>query len=357
MSINRWKEGKYTGRKLAFEMILIFSLVVIIDLIPVKALAVALNWIDMSADNFAGGDGTLENPYLIATPQQLARLAFLVNGARVRGDNYSKGKYFKLTANIDLAEAEWTPIGDERHYFQGHFNGDGRAIANMKISKDHNDRAGGLFGNLHESGSVSNLLLKGVDIQVGSSAGGIAEFNMGKVENCFVEGTIRGKGTLYVGGIVGTNKGTVEFCVSYCYVGGEHSVGGLVGLNEKEVLNCYASCDVVLERNYGNPRPGLLIGINEGRVEGLWGRGRVNGQEGGNKLFGFDRRQEGMTEAEKSTLVILTWAKLVYAGIVGIPLMLFIGIFSKSKVALGIGVLWFCGAVLFLYFMARIFSR
>ena len=51
-------------------------------------------WTDQAADSFAGGSGSKDDPYLIATAEQLAKLAKDVNG----GETYA-GQYFKLTAD------------------------------------------------------------------------------------------------------------------------------------------------------------------------------------------------------------------------------------------------------------------
>mgnify|MGYP007108737518 FL=1 len=58
------------------------------------------------ADSYEAGDGSKENPYLISNDMQLAKLAHDVNN----GKTFS-GKYFKLTKDIDLSKALWTPIG------------------------------------------------------------------------------------------------------------------------------------------------------------------------------------------------------------------------------------------------------
>ena len=63
-------------------------------------------WDGSVAAEFAGGTGTAEDPYQIATGSQLAYLASQVNS----GTDY-EDTYFILTADIDLNNIEWTPIG------------------------------------------------------------------------------------------------------------------------------------------------------------------------------------------------------------------------------------------------------
>ena len=59
----------------------------------------------------AGGNGTSETPYLIATPEQLFYAVAQINAGT---DNT---KAFKLTADIDVAGQEWTPIGNNTNKF------------------------------------------------------------------------------------------------------------------------------------------------------------------------------------------------------------------------------------------------
>lgn len=100
-------------------------------------------WINQEnvAENFAGGSGTKEDPYLIETAEQLALLSYNVyNGS---GFMYY-GQYFKQTANIDLQGHLWFPIGamydlygeEVQGGFSGNYNGDGYYITGMTFLTD-----------------------------------------------------------------------------------------------------------------------------------------------------------------------------------------------------------------------------
>ncbi len=108
-----------------------------------------------------------------------------------------------LDCDIDLDSKAWTPIGyDDGHSFKGTFDGQGHYIYNLKISSANG--YAGLFGT--SIGSISNLNLKGVDINVSGvgSVGSIAGNLTGNASrNLSVSGTIVASGATYVGGVIG----------------------------------------------------------------------------------------------------------------------------------------------------------
>ena len=102
------------------------------------------------AESYESGDGSKDKPYLISNDMQLAKLAHDVNN----GVSFS-GKYFKLTKDIDLSKALWTPIGvtnpSKTYFFDGKFDGDGHTINNMHIVWTYdsgNEISVGLFSRL-----------------------------------------------------------------------------------------------------------------------------------------------------------------------------------------------------------------
>ena len=135
--------------------------------------------IDIYADSYAGGDGSKTNPYEIATAEQLAKLARDVNNGNT--PQAFLGKYFKLTADIDLSSGIWMPIGkyynkgygngDNRLFF-GKFDGNGHVIKNMHIQWEGTDAwsAWGLFSTLQGESStnlttVTNLIIEDATVE------------------------------------------------------------------------------------------------------------------------------------------------------------------------------------------------
>lgn len=135
--------------------------------------------IDIYADSYAGGDGSKTNPYEIATAEQLAKLARDVNNGNT--PQAFLGKYFKLTADIDLKNGIWMPIGKYYNYgdgnganrlFFGKFDGNGHVIKNMHIQWEGTEArsAWGLFSTLQGASStnlttVTNLIIKDATVE------------------------------------------------------------------------------------------------------------------------------------------------------------------------------------------------
>lgn len=74
-----------------------------------------------------------------------------------------------LTADIDLGNEEWTPIGTEGKPFRGTFDGSGNTISNLHIEKGFDNTVSnnyiGLFGLTNSPAVIKNLDMENVDIQ------------------------------------------------------------------------------------------------------------------------------------------------------------------------------------------------
>ena len=179
---------------------------------------------------YGGGSGTADDPYRIATPEDLMLLG-------ETPEDYDK--HFILTADIDLdpnlpggkvfdkavivPKASWeggTP-------FTGVFDGKGHTISRLTI------RGGidlGLFGYLADGAEVKNLGLVHVNITgSGRYIGGLVGDNdSGVVTQCYSTGSVSSTGW-YVGGLVGSNYGRITNSYSTGTVSGLQDVAGLVG--------------------------------------------------------------------------------------------------------------------------------
>ena len=248
--------------------------------IPMRTSAAAgENWITYAAENYAGGTGTADDPYQIATPEQLAKLAADTNSA-VGGRVPEGTDYFRLTADIDLSGKLWTPIGahmggNSMAAFYGHFDGNGKAISNMTV--DMRGRAvseitpSGLFGAIvanHTDYTVQNLTISGAKVYAFET------------KDASLDDYVNSAGVLaaYIAaGGGGTGCPIIKNCkVSDSLVNGIEKVGGLFGnVSYAQISDCSISDTEVTGNGWtgGFVGYGFLCEINNGSVE----NGTVNG--------------------------------------------------------------------------------
>ncbi|BEG99325.1 T9SS type A sorting domain-containing protein [Bacteroides sedimenti] len=180
-------------------------------------LLVALFSCQITFAQFLGGDGTVSNPYQINNRAGLEAV-----------QNYLSSNFI-VTADIDLAGADWTPIGTQSTPFSGTFNGNGKRISNMTIS---NGAAYSGFFSVVENGTIKNVWLHSVNITGSDNTGGlIGQLNDGVVMNCRVSGTIGGSN--FIGAIIGSTFNTELSTVTDCFADGSVTAffggGGIIG--------------------------------------------------------------------------------------------------------------------------------
>lgn len=257
-----------------------FAVLLLMGCIPMRTSAAAgENWITYAAENYAGGTGTADDPYQIATPEQLAKLAADTNSA-VGGRVPEGTDYFRLTADIDLSGKLWTPIGahmggNSMAAFYGHFDGNGKAISNMTV--DMRGRAvseitpSGLFGAIvanHTDYTVQNLTISGAKVYAFET------------KDASLDDYVNSAGVLaaYIAaGGGGNGCPIIKNCkVSDSLVNGIEKVGGLFGnVSYAQISDCSISDTEVTGNGWtgGFVGYGFLCEINNGSVE----NGTVNG--------------------------------------------------------------------------------
>jgi hypothetical protein len=203
---------------------------------------------------YASGDGTIGNPYQIATADQLEYL--MVNSS-------DWNKHFIITTDINCNGHSWgiglpKPIGNFSTAFTGTFDGQNHTISNIDYVMTGTDYVG-FFGSIETNGGVSNLNLDGVNAtgdqkNVGSFCG----FNKGTISNCTTTGNASGSGgdSDNIGGFCGFNEGTISNCTTTGNASGSgnssDNVGGFCGRNKNGTIsNSSASGSAVGKYNVG----------------------------------------------------------------------------------------------------------
>ena len=198
------------------------------------------------------GSGTESDPYQIGTADQLKLFRDIVNGAG--GQTQNRGAYAVLTADIDLNNEPWTPIGPDRDSaYTGTFDGQGHTVRNLSVTVNVQPGRAGLFGCVKD-GTIRKLTVAGSVSCTANQGwcGGIAGYAMDEtIENCASLCTVSCTGIdARVGGIVGlVDYNSRTLIIRDCYnIGkitgrsdnGSGDAGGICGfyMNGK-ISNCY----------------------------------------------------------------------------------------------------------------------
>ena len=304
-------------RKKSFKSALtvLLSLMMILVMFPANAFAM-------------DGEGTKENPYEIATADDLYEFAIKVN----EGDNTACAV---LTADITLIDTNWTPIGNDSNQYKGTFDGDGHTITGLSVDiQSDNTIYAGLFGFLGEGGTIKNLGLADSKITCSGNrvyAGGVCGWNTGTIENCYNTGDVSCTSEysfVYAGGVCGLNDyGTIENCYNTGDVSGTSEygfvyAGGVCGLNDYGTIeNCYNTGDVsgTGTRTDASGHAGGVCGCNDyGTIENCYNTGEVSGTGTSTDGAGYDGgvcgRNTGTIENCYNTGEVSGIYGFVYAG-------------------------------------------
>ena len=127
-------------------------------------------WTDYSSEELSGA-GTEADPYIIATNEDLAFMAYMINN---EGNEHYASAYYLLVDNLDMAGKFWEPIGTEENPFAGTFNFDVYTIENLEhymVYSNPTTSYNGLFWFMTDDAQIlitNNALIIGLSV-----AGGI----------------------------------------------------------------------------------------------------------------------------------------------------------------------------------------
>ncbi len=195
------KKRRFTEKK---SISSVFSLFLAFALMVTSVLGSSLGTLEVqAAEGTLSGSGTYDAPYIIEDAADLKAFAALLDG---NADNL--GIYAKVAdgvASIDVSDETWQPMpanvkdtdGNDAGY-TGVFDGNG---ATINLNVDKSGKNAGLFSIIGDGGKVKNVTTDGKVI-----------------------------GGSYVGGICGTNKGTIDDCNNKADVkAGSDVAGGIIG--------------------------------------------------------------------------------------------------------------------------------
>ena len=230
---------------------------------------------------FAGGSGSAEDPWKIATAEQLDRTRDDLTG------------HYILIDDIDLSGYEnWMPIGTFQprsdapedaevphpdYAFTGTFDGAGHTISNLTISCEA-PMGAGLFGcasgTESNAASIGHFTLKDVNVSgfylVGGAVG--LQFMNCPVSDIHLEGDNKLTGMQGIGGIVGTGFDLISDCSATADVivsGDDGACAGLIagGTTMSSIKNCQVTGGSITAEGNAAWGFGALCGAPWGAAE------------------------------------------------------------------------------------------
>ena len=171
-------------------------------------------WDGSAASSYESGDGTADNPYKIATAEQLRKLVT---------DTATDGKYYVLTSDIKLNDTaaegwttsllsnNWVTLYNGDIQFKGNFNGGGHNISGLlyRATAKHEGHRAGLFPVVGAGALITNFSVSDSKMSVGWCGGAAAGYteldsaeNFPKFSYIDVRSTVNITGTV-VGGVLG----------------------------------------------------------------------------------------------------------------------------------------------------------
>lgn len=189
----------------------------------------------------------VDGVYQITSPADFAEYGNVV----ATGQNNIKGL---ITADLDMAGVEWSPIGSTNIAFAGTLDGGGHRISNLVINSTADYQ--GLFGVVTAGAVIKNLVLDNTCSVSGASyvagiAGGTSGTGTVTFRNVGNEAAVTASG-LNAAGIVGVSMGgTINFSITNCY-----NTGDVTGSKQSAAICAYVGKKSVLKNIYNTGKIG-----------------------------------------------------------------------------------------------------
>ena len=242
------------------------------------------------------GKGTEAEPFILKTAEHLEWFRDYVNVgkssacAKIADDVEEidmSTVCHKADAEKQVAELNWTPIGNYSKQYQGTFDGNGKTIRNLFISSTSDEI--GFFGYAADCRikniTFDNAKVKGNDNSstgiLAGCAGSCVIENIKTTGNCSVEGKYE------TGGIAGRANGNISNCENHAIVKGLHSVGGLVGIcfdSENSITSCANYGEITGTEDFVG---GIIGYFGEGSLQNSVNNGNITGDARVGNLIGY----------------------------------------------------------------------
>lgn len=248
------------------------------------------------------GDAASRTVITIASSEDWKQL---VRSCRL--DIWSQDQRVELGCDLELGDEDMIPT------FGGIFDGNGHTIT-LALSGEGDYR--GVFRYLQEGAVVQNLKVSGSISSEGSYIGGIVGSNGGTVRKCSFDGSLSGKNS--TGGIAGINEvsGQIINCEGRGTVAAQHYTGGISGENYGTIVYCTNESGVNTHAAEVVPQldeinweqfndtenlaactdTGGIAGYSKGVIQGCTNKGSIGYAHTGYNVGGIVGRQSGQAD-------------------------------------------------------------
>ena len=186
---------------------------------------------------------------------------------RIKNASDPVGKYYKLTADIDLtSETYWEGIGNSNS-FNGYFDGQGHNVSLDVVGSGVFDS---LFDTVEGDAVICNLNVTG-SIKSGCSGTIVHYLNSGTVENCSFNGTVIVTGSYYgAGGLIAHQSGgTVINCRVNAVISADNYAGGIVWeLESGDIKDCTIEDGTIITGRHSGGIAGRINPDYSGNISG-----------------------------------------------------------------------------------------
>lgn len=208
---------------------------------------------------FAGGDGTKERPYEIATADHLKKMADF------------NGRHFVQVRNLDLRSEIIGSLFDEEHPFNGSYDAKPQEV-NYRILYYNSDAS--LFGAVGTEGELSNVIISDARITgTGQERSAVlTEVNLGTLADCVVDQAVIYSASATEAGLLAVeNSGVIDRCKAHGTVYTYGSMAGGVVYNHQRIVQTDVEAGLNLS---------AAGGITSGQELFVGGIAAVNGSMG-----------------------------------------------------------------------------
>jgi len=307
-------------KKLSIYLVLIFFTSCAQEGVRFASLLAACSGLPLadSKTEFADGDGSMLDPFLICNVFQLQKM------------EEDLAAFYELGRNVDASDTlpannvgtiffpdGFDPVGDTATTeFTGDLEGNDFTISELYISLPSTDDVG-LFGATIGS-TIENLNLTDVDIEGDTNVGALIGIATDTILTAIsVSGSV--VGFEVVGGMVGfIDPSFVASCSSSAAVGGENTIGGLIGFGDTvTIMDSSATGPVTVnDINAGDGSGGGLIAVTIGAsvISDSFATGDVTGSGDENALGGLISIAAGTITGSYATGNIISTAVAGFSG-------------------------------------------